>query len=203
MIIENTVRIGLGRNIEYLKTKGYEIPYHIDKKGRPSTGKGSSIIIRVEDIPKKSNAMVTVSCEDCGRTREIHYYSLFQNTGGWFEKTGETPCCSCANKRNKGKANSRYKHGNNNYCFYRFNAKRRGYSFNLTVLQFETFTTANCFYCGQQGGGIDRTNNDVGYEHDNCVPCCKDCNFLKQGRSIKVFLQKIRVIEQNTRDYEI
>jgi 5-methylcytosine-specific restriction endonuclease McrA len=31
--------------------------------------------------------------------------------------------------------------------------------------------------------GIDRKNNSLEYTLENCVPCCRQCNFAKQGLS--------------------
>jgi len=47
--------------------------------------------------------------------------------------------------------------------------------------------------------GIDRANNNLGYEKDNCLPCCYICNFLKKDYSISEFLKIIKkFIRTNT-----
>lgn len=195
MIIGNTAKIGIGRNLKYLLEKGYDLPMQKDSRGRITTGRGKVIEIKIDDLPPKSGALVKIKCEDCGKEKEVAYYSLFQNKNGYYQKTGETPCSKCIlSKRWKGKKNPQYIHGNNNYCFYRFGAKRRGYSFNLSIKQFEKLTSQKCFYCGDTGGGIDRKINSIGYEIKNCVPCCKTCNFLKHGMDIKDFLKLIKKI---------
>ena len=42
--------------------------------------------------------------------------------------------------------------------------------------------------------GIDRTDNSCGYETENCVSCCTDCNLMKKDRSRKDFLSHIMKI---------
>lgn len=45
----------------------------------------------------------------------------------------------------------------------------------------------HCHYCGtlcprwSQGYWVDRVDNDIGYRPDNCLPCCKPCNFRKSS----------------------
>ena len=37
--------------------------------------------------------------------------------------------------------------------------------------------------------GIDRVDNGLGYESNNCVPCCTHCNFAKGALTQKEFLE--------------
>ena len=84
---------------------------------------------------------------------------------------------------------------NNIYRRYRYNAKVRGYSFELTKEEFASVITKPCIYCGQTPNqkqryadrgtgdfryvGIDRYDNTRGYTLDNSVPCCRICNRIK------------------------
>ena len=55
-----------------------------------------------------------------------------------------------------------------------------------------TLIYADCYYCGKfpnKVNGIDRVNNSVGYTYDNCVPCCKRCNYLKNKTTQEEFAQ--------------
>lgn len=74
------------------------------------------------------------------------------------------------------------------YNRYKRGAERRGYSFELSEDKFLDVVTSNCFYCGaepfqnHQGilyMGIDRRNNEKGYNDYNVTPCCKHCNKAK------------------------
>lgn len=42
--------------------------------------------------------------------------------------------------------------------------------------------------------GIDRLNSSIGYEVDNCVPCCYICNRAKAQLDDKTFLNHITKI---------
>jgi hypothetical protein len=76
-------------------------------------------------------------------------------------------------------------------------------SFDLTEEQFIALAQQSCYYCGTEPtqvmrgqdyhgtftyNGIDRLNNDVGYTVENCVPCCKWCNYAKRERTLNEFL---------------
>jgi hypothetical protein len=60
-------------------------------------------------------------------------------------------------------------------------AKRRGKTWNLTFEEYMSVTEGKaCHYCDGNlpvaGCGLDRMDNDRGYEIGNVVPCCERCN---------------------------
>jgi hypothetical protein len=59
-------------------------------------------------------------------------------------------------------------------------AKQRKLSWLVTFEQFCELREKPCFYCGgslpEYGHGLDRIDNDRGYEMDNILPCCFPCN---------------------------
>jgi|LakMenE18May11ns_1017448.scaffolds.fasta_scaffold9128530_1 hypothetical protein len=67
------------------------------------------------------------------------------------------------------------------FSSYKYAAKKRGYEFDLTIEDFKTFWNKPCFYCGTDinGIGIDRIDNNIGYQMFNCVSCCSICNQIK------------------------
>jgi hypothetical protein len=67
------------------------------------------------------------------------------------------------------------------YRNYLYNAKTRGYSFELTYDEFITYWNVSCHYCGAsiETIGLDRLNNDLGYIKGNVVACCTSCNKAK------------------------
>lgn len=80
---------------------------------------------------------------------------------------------------------------------YKSGAKTRGYDFELSYDDFTKLINSHCHYCGfksDDGVGIDRINNKVGYIKTNCVSCCKDCNFFKGSRDYKFFIEKCKSI---------
>ena len=95
------------------------------------------------------------------------------------------------------------------YAHYRADARRKGknrsISFDLTPEQFKGLISRDCFYCGIEPkqvvkrpheillwNGIDRVNSKVGYVFENCVPCCKICNYAKHNLSREEFLNWLR-----------
>ncbi len=89
------------------------------------------------------------------------------------------------------------------FLHYIYNAKKRKKSFKLSEEEFNSIVTSNCFYCGkppkegEYGNGIDRINNDLGYEISNCVPCCSPCNYLKGAFEQKLIKQRLKEIDIN------
>jgi len=84
---------------------------------------------------------------------------------------------------------------NDLYCRYRYGAKIRNKSFELTKDYFNHLTKQNCTYCGIEPfaiikghtrndkyiyTGIDRIDSKLGYTIENSVPCCKFCNAAKK-----------------------
>ncbi|MEW6238393.1 MAG: hypothetical protein AB1656_23665 [Candidatus Omnitrophota bacterium] len=58
----------------------------------------------------------------------------------------------------------------------------------LTEDEFISISQQNCHYCDKSGpNGIDRFDNIKGYTKENCVPCCKHCNYVKGNLSIEDF----------------
>lgn len=80
---------------------------------------------------------------------------------------------------------------------YQAGAKKRRKSWSLTFQEFLHFCEQPCHYCGAaplSGGsnrwphnGIDRKNNSVGYNAENCLPCCSFCNRAKGQRDYATF----------------
>lgn len=80
---------------------------------------------------------------------------------------------------------------------YKYGAKTRNYSFTLNFTEFLKLINSNCHYCGKEPeeldgdkqdnftgypfkrNGIDRKCNSIGYEINNVVPCCAQCNRAK------------------------
>jgi len=91
------------------------------------------------------------------------------------------------------------KTGNNRFNSYKKSAKERGYEFNLTKEDFIKLFNGNCHYCNQENcRGVDRKHNEFGYSPENCLSCCKVCNYMKRDLSYIDFLKKIKEIYLNT-----
>lgn len=139
-------------------------------------------------------------CE-CGKTISVRASSL---------KCGDSKSCGCY--RSNGSYRMKpdgYSSFVNLYNRYRAQARRRGISFNLNKDTFALLTKQPCYYCGQSPiqqwqpkfptgayvyNGIDRLDNTIGYETNNCVPCCGTCNKMKTNQTVLEFLFRIKRI---------
>lgn len=62
--------------------------------------------------------------------------------------------------------------------------RRRTIDFELTFDQCVELWNKGCFYCGTElltksGSSLDRRNNNLGYDWVNVLPCCGDCNKIR------------------------
>lgn len=208
------LEVGLSpKNVRYYEEKGYIIPRKKDKRGRINFTKGTKIQVKIEDLMPTSKIKVLTKCEECGREKFVFYDTLAYRKNSQYLVTGKTLCVKCSNKiLFCGENSPLYKHGNNRYCEYRWNAKRRKIKFNLSVEEFETITNKECHYCGgfssdtnekSRGNGIDRMYSDIGYEINNCVPCCSTCNFVKNNTPYNDFINYIKRLYHKIKEYEI
>lgn len=95
------------------------------------------------------------------------------------------------------------------YISYKSSAAKKSLVFELTKDDFRSIIVQNCFYCGlapfrryrdklPNGGflcnGVDRRQNSVGYEVENCVPCCHKCNWMKNKYTEQEFISHCQTI---------
>jgi hypothetical protein len=143
----------------------------------------------------------------CGNEKEIRSDML---------KSGTTKSCGCLQKETCSNLAKKYNKNklfedrtlaafNQLYGNYKYSAKRRNYIFELTKEEFKNLTKQKCYYCDTEPiqihkcnssiyiyNGIDRINNDLGYNINNCVPCCGDCNKLKYQKSFSDYVEYIK-----------
>lgn len=213
MIITTKVKVTVsGKNKPHYENKGYKLPLTKDKRGRYGVKKGTQIYVDVFDLPPQSQTKIKYKCDECGAINEVHAYTIFSRSNSQYNKDGRTFCSNCANRRMSGKNSGAYKHGSKRYPEYRYNAKKRGINFELTVEQFKEIIKQKCHYCGgyskdrnvkSRGNGIDRKDSNEGYIYENCVTCCATCNFVKNKMGYRDFIKYIRDIYNNTKDYEV
>ena len=86
--------------------------------------------------------------------------------------------------RKSGKKYSRTPKGR--YKFMKNTAAKRKLNVSLTLEEFTSLIEKLCHYCNDEmntpsvmGIGIDRIDNEKGYEIDNVLPCCTACNVIK------------------------
>src|SRR6267378_3485143 len=60
------------------------------------------------------------------------------------------------------------------YVQYKRRGKEKNQPFKLILEEFTSFWQKPCYYCGNEivTIGLDKINNDIGYQMDNIVSCC-------------------------------
>ena len=83
--------------------------------------------------------------------------------------------------------------------------------FTLSFEKYEALLTKPCHYCSDYfkgtentGSGLDRINNDLGYQSNNIVRCCAFCNYLKgDNLSYDIFKAALKsLIFYNKKEFE-
>ena len=75
----------------------------------------------------------------------------------------------------------------------------RGIAWNLTDEEAKIMLTSPCVYCKHMDlevrvNGIDRLDSARPYETANCLPCCKDCNYMKGTYDPVSFIEKCKKV---------
>lgn len=154
---------------------------------------------------------------DCGNISIVNGVDLRRG-----DQDGKgTKSCGCLAIEKSGKVHTgnkyaakEYMEASKNRIFdsYKASAKKRNISFELTFNEFILLTSQNCYYDGtppsqsnKSGSyygtyiynGLDRIDSSRGYTLDNCVPCCKTCNFAKHSMNEQEFYAWINRILEN------
>jgi hypothetical protein len=74
---------------------------------------------------------------------------------------------------------------------YKSSAKKRNIDFKLSDDLCIKLFSKSCYYCNEIDNinGIDRINSKNCYEELNCIPCCSQCNFMKNDTDQEVFIK--------------
>lgn len=166
----------------------------------------------VKSQPFKINKIyyVKVFCTNCKKTiKNVKKHNLIK---------GYSKSCGCISSE-KLKKHVKGKPAHNKvdiFCkeskiilqTYKFWAKKRNLNFKLSLEELQYLIMQPCKYCGlklsnqkntKKGifkyNGIDRWDNSIGYEKENCLTCCNHCNFIKRdienGAKFIEHIQKI------------
>lgn len=164
------------------------------------TGARFGKLIVLERIGTAINNAPIVKCRcDCGIIKNFTITNL---------TSGGTVSCGCYNR---DKAVSQNPWPTELKFYIKQEQTNRGNDFNLTLDEFKKFCSSNCFYCGNEPNGkmqtgrdkrngIDRINNSIGYQLDNCVSCCWTCNRMKGKMTHQDFIEHIRKIFNHNQD---
>ena len=81
------------------------------------------------------------------------------------------------------------------YSKYKFEAKHRSLSFEISQSLFIQLVSDKCFYCHSYNcSGIDRINSTIGYIQENVRGCCGTCNIMKNTQTSEQFLIRCETI---------
>lgn len=115
-------------------------------------------------------------CSICGKSKPVH-----------SGEKGERICDNCR----------LYEDPHRIFLKYERSARKRHLDFSLSEEQFVSILSLGCDYCGRlpkRYNGVDRIDNNRGYENGNCVPCCKPCNLMKKDMSREDFISQCRLV---------
>lgn len=185
-------------------------PSQIAKSGIPYLYNG---IDRIDSLIGYTKDNLVTSCIKCNRMKAAISYDEFifnifsiylnmKNITGKYLILNDVPYIVFETKPNGFREL---------YNRYKRESEKRGINFNLQENVFGQLTSGNCYYCGKKPlqlsgknykipyiyNGIDRINNDRGYEVDNIVPCCGNCNKMKSNLSLDDFTSHILKIVSN------
>lgn len=145
----------------------------------------------------------------CGKVFETRLYNVI---------SGRSKSCGCGIRIANAKrayADLTLSSFNELFQIYRRNALKVGKIFFLSKENFRYLIEKDCYYCASKDRaeykhktgklaykytGIDRLDNSRGYSLNNCVPCCKICNFMKTTLSKNAFILQIIKIHANLRN---
>jgi hypothetical protein len=158
---------------------------------------GRLTIVRLSHRDNRSRKYYVCRC-DCGTEKTVQAHLL---------SCGNTKSCGCLKREALASLRARLPDNggviNHIVLQYRRHARNRELSFNLTRELFERLVRGRCYYCGISGSnlkitkncrdgfrhnGIDRLDPSRGYEPDNVVTACKQCNIAKRSLSAEAFI---------------
>jgi hypothetical protein len=78
-------------------------------------------------------------------------------------------------------------------------AETRGIDWRLTDEEAKVMMTSPCVYCKHidldvRVNGIDRLDSAKSYTTENCMSCCKDCNYMKGTYDPRTFIERAKKI---------
>jgi hypothetical protein len=156
----------------------------------------------------------TLQCS-CGNTSDGDSTHVTRKISNLMSE-GFTSCMQCSHKMRtelkvRAEKNSVIYTYKDVYREYVKKSKERNINFELSLEEASKLFIQNCYYCNRpplncrkrdNGAavyyqGIDRVDNNLGYEINNVVPCCKYCNSFKNDRTQEDFLAHVTEVYIN------
>lgn len=143
----------------------------------------------------------TQICVNCGKDY-TQFETRYNKESKICEVCNETNARQDLKRQNRERnfKNEKFRYMETYYKSYVSGAQKRDYIMNLDFEYFKTLVVMPCYYClhitENETNGIDRLNNDIGYEKENCVPCCETCNMMKHYFHPQFFIEICRIISK-------
>lgn len=104
-LLTKEVEVSLGaRNIKHYENLGYIIPKYYNKNNsKYMVKRGTSLLVRVDDLPIGSNVLVNIECDNCGKLLKWTYADYnYRNHDGkcYCKRCGKIVFCSRENNFN-------------------------------------------------------------------------------------------------------
>jgi len=175
--------------------------------------KRNSVKVALETSCEKTEEVIQEkTCTVCVQTRPMTEF--VGQKEGVITKTCKN--CRDACKRNDMKRDKKHRYEldkkaenkpERQYNKYMNSARKRDIIFNIDKELCFDLINKPCNYCGEliQGipNGIDRKISTVGYTPENCVSCCKMCNYMKSCLDDDVFLLRVKHMIEYLKDGKI
>lgn len=187
--------------------------YYLDIAKKKFIGKTNGVLecIDIKRVYKPKTGshiiMAICKCNKCEAITEVRSDRLLAS-GKFIPKS----CSNCVNDIYRETTLNRYYrlynctgeeyqirlHNRKRLISIKNNAQARDLKFLLSDEQAINLLHQNCYYCNkEEADGIDRIDSNKDYTIDNCVPCCKICNVMKNKFSNDVFFTQIKKIYKN------
>lgn len=108
MLLDEYIEIVVaGHTLNYYRSKGYEVPTYIDKRyNKERVKKGTTIIVKVEDLVPNSHIKIHAKCDNCGEITTPTYQNYLKSISSGND--GKHYCHRCSFIHNKQTNIERY-----------------------------------------------------------------------------------------------
>jgi len=166
---------------------------HVRELDRKNSKKPERVAVKNEWVTANPEKVALKTMNYRQRQLEGNYEEYMarnaHNAAKWRENNPEKVIENNENKKKSIPAS---------FYMYQKRAEEYRLPFEFTLDEFESLVKQPCYYCEiiQEKGfnGIDRKNQKEGYITENCVSCCKMCNFIKGSLDNITFVQRVEHI---------
>ena len=94
------------------------------------------------------------------------------------------------------------------YSQYKSRAQKADFIFEISKEEYNLIIKQKCYLCHKKTlnlhtNGIDRIDSKIGYVETNIKSCCSQCNYMKNNYEFDEFINKLKLIYENVKNYVI